>query len=276
MDIGITTRSYTGMTNAEAAAAMRSAGFTCTELCFSQTDSNIWRYNGRSDLSEMTDSRFSEIVATYREQGISVEALGVFTNLIEPDDSELEQNLLYYKRMMELAAREGIPTVPTECGFIPGQRGVNADCYESRFDRLKTSLTTLCRYAEEYDVTVSLECCVLDVVPSAKRAADLHDQIGSDRLKFLLDPANLIANSSEEDMFRYMGKHVAYFHGKDRCVNDTYGKLVGDGDIRWADFLKMYHQQCEGIPFILEYARAENAPMVYDRVQAYDRQAKGL
>ena len=96
MEIGITTRSYSGMTNAEAAKAMAQAGFTCTELCFSQTDSNIWRYNGRADLSEMTDSRFAEIVATYREQGISVEALGVFTNLLDPDDSELEQNLLYY------------------------------------------------------------------------------------------------------------------------------------------------------------------------------------
>ena len=43
---------------------------------------------------------------------------------------------------------------------------------------------------------------------------DFIEQIGSDRVKVLLDPANLIANSSEEDMFRYLKDHIFYFHGK--------------------------------------------------------------
>lgn len=276
MDIGITTRSFSDMTNAEAAAAMHDIGFTCTELCLSQTDSKFWVYNGRSDLSELSQDRFAEIVATYRQSGIEVPAFGVFTNLIEPDETERQENLNYYRRHMELAARNGIKILPTECGFIPHQRGVNSDCYESRFDLLKSSLTKLCEYAAEYDVYVALECCVLDVVPSAKRAADLHEQIGSDRLKFLLDPANLIANSSEEDMFYYMSENVAYFHGKDRKVNDTFGRCVGDGDISWTHFLSLYHQHNEGTPFILEYAKADNAKEIYDRVQAFDEVAKKL
>ena len=114
---------------------------------------------------------------------------------------------------------------------------------------------------------------MLDVVPSAKRAADLISQIGSDRLKVLLDPANLIANSSEEDMFHYLSPHVGYFHGKDRKVNDTYGRLVGDGEIDWVKFLKLYHQHNDGVPFILEYNNAENAQTTYDLVMQYDAQA---
>lgn len=276
MDIGITTRSFPDMTNAEAAARMREIGFTCTELCFVQSDSNYWVYNGRSDLADMSDARFAEIVATYREQGIEVPALGVFTNLIEPDETQLQANLDYYRRHMELAAKNNIPFLPTECGFIPGQRGINSDCYEERFDYFKNSLKKLCEYADEYDVHIALECCVLDVVPSAKRAADLHEQIGSDRLKFLLDPANLIANSSEEDMFYYMSENVAYFHGKDRKVNDRSGRLVGDGDISWTHFLSLYHQHNEGAPFILEYTRAHNAKEIYDRVQTFDEVARKL
>ena len=276
MDIGITTRSFSGMTNAETAAAMRDIGFTCTELCLSQSDSKFWVYNGRSDLSQLSDERFAEIVATYRESGIEVPVFGVFTNLIEPDDAERQANLDYYRRHMELAAKNGIKILPTECGFIPHQRGINSDCYEERFDLLKNSLTKLCEYAKEYDVYVALECCVIDVVPSAKRAADLHEQIGSDRLKFLLDPANLIANSSEEDMFYYMSENVAYFHGKDRKVNDVRGRVVGDGDISWTHFLSLYHQHNEGLPFILEYANPDNAKEIYDRVQAFDEVARKL
>ena len=276
LNLGITTRSFSGMTNAQAAQAMKDIGYACTELCLVQDDSKFWVYNGISDMTEMTDDRFAEIVATYRQTGIEVPALGVFTSLIEPDDGQLEKNLAYYRRHMELAAKNGIPFVPTECGFIPNSRGVLQHLYESRFDRVKQSLIRLCEYAEEYDVYIALECCVLDVVPSAKRAADLIEQVGSKRLKVLLDPANLIANSSEEDMFYYLSDHVAYFHGKDRKVNDVRGRVVGDGEILWSQFLALYHQHNDGVPFIVEYANPDNAAEIYRRVREYDALAQRM
>ena len=273
LNIGITTRSFPNMTNEEAAKRMQAIGFKCTELCFVQSDSPGWKYNGITDISEMSDGRFSEIVSTYRDNGIEVSALGVFTNLLEPDDALLAKNLENYRRMMELAAKNGIPYLPTECGFIPESRGVLVQYFESRFNRLKESLTKLCQYAAEYDVYVALESCVIDVVPSAKRASDLISQIGSDRLKVLLDPANLIANSSEEDMYFYLSDRIAYFHGKDRKVNDVKGRVVGDGEIDWVKFLKLYHEKNDGYPFILEYVNAENVCEIRDRVTEYDKKA---
>ena len=162
----------------------------------------------------------------------------------------------------------------TECGFTPKERGVNADRYESDFKRLADSFARLCEKGEKYGVDVVLEACVLDVVPSAKRAADLHRQIDSPRFKFLLDPANYIANSSEEDMFRYLCPNIAYFHGKDRKVNDTYGRVVGDGDIDWPLFLRLYHERCEGLPFILEYVNKDNFEDIMSRVRKYDETAR--
>jgi sugar phosphate isomerase/epimerase len=161
--------------------------------------------------------------------------------------------------------------VPTECGFIPGRRGIDADRYEEAFAILVDSLNMLAEKAEEYSVEIALEACVLDVVPSAKRAVDLLAQVGSERIKILLDPANLIANSSEEDMFRYLAPHIAYFHGKDRKLNDARGRLVGDGDIDWSLFLSLYHRYAEGTPFVLEYVNATNVCEIRDRVLAADR-----
>ena len=241
-------------------------GLMSTELCFSQTDSKFWVYNGRSDLSEMTDDRSRKIVETYKSRGIDVVALGVFTNLIDPDGAERAANLAYYDRMMQIAALNGIPCLPTECGFIAGRRGIDAARYEEAFEILLDSLKRLAEKAEHYDVYVALEACVLDVVPSAKRAADLLAQVGSERIRILLDPANLIANSSEEDMFRYLAQHIAYFHGKDRKLNDARGRLVGDGDIDWPLFLSLYHRHTEGTPFILEYVNATNVCDIRDRV----------
>jgi len=276
MRVGIVTRSFPEMTNQQAAVFMREKGFTSTELCLSQTDSKYWVYNGTSDISGLTDQRIKEIADIYRAEGILVHALGVFTNLIETDPVIRANNLAYFERHMQLARAAGIPVVSTECGFDPSSRGVRADLYESRYSLLLDSLRWLCERAEVYAVDLALEPCVIDVVPSAKRMADTICQVGSPRLKVLLDPANLIANSSERDMFDYLGDHIAYFHGKDRKINDAYGRNIGEGDIDWPLFLSLYHQTHEGVPFIIEYPRADNCAEILARVQAYDRQAISL
>ena len=87
MNLGLVTRSLPHLTNREAAAFLVEHGFGCTELCFSQTDSKYWVYNGRADLAELTDDRCRSIVATYRDRGVAVTALGCFTNLADPDEA---------------------------------------------------------------------------------------------------------------------------------------------------------------------------------------------
>ena len=85
MNLGLVTRSLPNLTNGDAAAFLADHGFKCTELCFSQTDSKAWTYNGRADLAAMTDARCRTIVDTYRDRGVAVAALGAFTNLLAPD-----------------------------------------------------------------------------------------------------------------------------------------------------------------------------------------------
>ena len=201
-------------------------------------------------------------------------SIGVFTNLMEPDERELQRNLDYFERLMHIASINHVPYVATECGFIPGRRGIQAETYEPAFQKLVENFKWLSAQAGKYDVHVALEPCVLDVVPSAKRTADFINQVGSDRIRVLLDPANLIANSSEEDMFRYLTPHIAYFHGKDRKVNDTYGRVIGEGDINWPLFLSLYHRYTEGVPFILEYVNIDNFREIRDRVLKADLSIK--
>ncbi|NLO83434.1 MAG: sugar phosphate isomerase/epimerase [Clostridiales bacterium] len=275
MDIGVVSRSFPELTNEEIADLLSKNGFKWTELCFFARDSKYWVYNGRSDISGLTDEESNRIVEAYRRKSVEVTSIGVFTNLLEPDDKELELNLKYFERHMEIASKNNVPYVATECGFIPGKRGVQADTYESAFQRLLESVKWLTAKAEEYDVYIALEPCVLDVIPSAKRMLDFIYQVGSPRLKVLLDPANLIANSSEEDMFKYLAQHIAYFHGKDRKVNDTYGRVVGDGDIDWPLFLRLYHEHTEGIPFILEYVNINNYLEIRNRVLKMDELSSG-
>ncbi len=276
MQVGIVTRSYGGLTNTETAERMARDGFTDTELCFVQSDSNYWCYNGTTDISGLSCERVAEIAQIYRNAGIRVASIGVFTCCVEHDEDKRMHNIEYFKRHIDYAAYCGIPAVATECGFDPDCRSLRAEFYETDFNLMKDTISRLAEYAEPRGVDIAIEACVLDVLPSAKRLRDFIDQVGSSHVKAMLDPANLIANSSEEDMFRYLAGHISYFHGKDRKVNDTYGRLVGDGEINWPLFLKLYHTYAEGLPFILEYANKDNAAMTRDRVLAYDAQAQSL
>lgn len=270
INVGVVSRSFPELTNQETAQLLQQNGFSVTELCFAAKDSRYWVYNGRSDLSSLTDEKAGEIIQCYRDHGIQIPVIGVFTNLIEPDDNELEKNIQYFERHMQIAASNQIPYVSTECGFIPGKRGLFVDTFESAFQRLLYSFKTLAEIAKKYQVSVVLEPSVIDIVPSAKRAHDFVNQTGQDNVKILLDPANLIANSSEKDMFDYLKDHIAYLHGKDRFVNDAKGRCVGDGEINWPLFLSYYHEYTEGKPFIMEYVNRSNFCEIRDRVLKYD------
>lgn len=270
--VGVVSRSFPNMTNEQTADFMKEHGFPTTELCLSATDSKYWVYNGTSDLTDLTDERFAAICDIYRSRGIEIVSLGVFTNTIEPDAEKRAANLEYFKRHIELAGKNGIPFVSTECGFDPDHRGVRTLCFESAVDTFKDSMKQLLEECDKWNVCIAFEPSVVDIIPSAKRARDIIEQIGHPRLRVLLDPANLIANSSEEDMFRYLQPHIAYFHGKDRMVNDVKGRVVGDGEIDWVKFITLYHEQTEGYPFILEYVNDENVCEIRDRCIEYDRQ----
>lgn len=136
MDIGVVSRSFPQLTNEQTAKLLAQNGFRWTELCFSQVDSKYWVYNGRADLTELTDEESMRIIETYKHHGITVTSIGIFTNLMEPDEIELQRNLDYFERMMQIASINNVPYVATECGFIPGRRGIQAETYEPAFRKL--------------------------------------------------------------------------------------------------------------------------------------------
>lgn len=274
LHLGVVTRSFSDWTAEECAVKMAQSGFACTELCFQFRDLDCWRYNGCADISALTPKTAADIVRKFRDNGIEVVSVGAFSNLMEPDADALESNFRYFERCIEIAEDNGIPMIATENGFVPGKRGIQADTYERDFTEFRNRMTRLADLAAAHGIAVAFEPCVLDLTPSAKRTRDFLLQTGRDNLRILLDPANLIATSDESDMFRYLAPYVAYFHGKDRHVNDTYGCNLGDGDIDWVEFFRLYHQYTDGIPFILEYVNSKNCDEIRDRARQFDRQAQ--
>ena len=73
-----------------------SPGIRVVQLFLSQSDSRYWQYNGRSDVSDMTADRCKAIADAFRSAGVSIHSIGVYTNLIHPDEAERAANLGYF------------------------------------------------------------------------------------------------------------------------------------------------------------------------------------
>ena len=280
MKYGVVSRSYPKKTVAEAAEYMAELGYNCTELCMTHPDFGGWAYNGISALDEnkINRKKVKEKADIFRERGIEVTTFGVFTNLLSPDDEFRQKCIESFIRCMDYAEYAGIKNLSTELGFRSEYRGITTAAYESDFQRLKESFITLGTEAQVRGLNICIEACVIDVIPSAKRLRDFISQIetesGLTNIKALLDVANFIANSDEDDVFKYLAPHIVYFHGKDRNVNDCYGKNLGDGDIDWVKFFMNYFQITPEAPFILEYVNEETTPIVNERVVKFVTQAR--
>ena len=280
MKYGIVSRSYGNMTVEEAAKFMAANGYNCTELCMAHPDFGGWVYNGISQLEEnkITKELVKEKADIMRAHGIEVTSFGIFTNLLSPDDKLRQDCLDMFVKCMDFAQYAGIKNLATELGFRNEYRGIITENYEKDFNVLKESFIFLGKEAKERGLTICIEACVIDVIPSAKRLRDFIEQIeaesGLTNIKVLLDMANFIANSDEDDVFKYLTPHIVYFHGKDRKVNDCFGRMLGDGEIDWVKFFMNYFRITPDIPFILEYTNAETTELTNERVQKYVAQAK--
>ena len=275
MNIGAVSRSYPNMGVEEAAVFMAERGFNCTELCMTHPDFGGWAYNGISALDEngITKELTKEKADVMRGHGVEVTAFGVFTNLLDPDDEYRNKCIGSFIRCMDFAAYAGIENVSTELGFRPGKRGITTDVYEADFQRLIDSFIILGNAAKERGITVCVEACVIDVIPSAKRLRDfivqINEKSGLTNIKALLDMANFVANSDEDDVFKYLAPYTVYFHGKGRKVNDVAGRLIGDGEIDWVKFFKNYFEITPDAPFILEYVNKDTTDTAIERVKRY-------
>ena len=278
MKFGIVSRSYMQKTIPEAAKFMASRGYNCTELCMGHPDFGKWTYNKVPALDGVTKELTKEKAGIFGDHGIEVTSFGIFTNLLSPDDEFRNECINAFVRCMDFAAYAGIKNLSTELGFRQDTRGISTDVYESDFQRLIESFICIGNAANERNLNICIEACVIDVIPSAKRLRDFILQIyqvsGLTNIKVLLDMANFIANSDEDDVFKYLTPYIAYFHGKDRKVNDCYGRILGDGDIDWVKFFMNYYVLTPDLPFILEYTKEENTDLTNERVEGLTKQAK--
>jgi sugar phosphate isomerase/epimerase len=274
--LGMATTEFRKHTNSGLAKELSEAGIRTIQLFLTQTDSNYWRYNGRSDLAGLTPGRSAEIAGVYRSAGISIHSIGVYTNLIHPDEAERRANLAYFEAMMKMGSHMGVRTFITEAGHYRPEGPEPPVPYHWQEEVWRKMVTTgkeLARMAGANDATVLLEPYFQGFLATAKRTRMFLEEVGSPRIRALLDPANLLEANDLEEMFHQLQPYIGCFHAKDRKLHVTRGVAAGAGDLDYRKFVTLAAERKPGVPLMLEYVGAENYRQALTHLRRVIREA---
>lgn len=259
--IGISTLGFGELTNQQLAKQLTANGIHVVQLFLNQTDSRYWKYNGRSDLSDLTAKRCKTIAATYRDAGIQIQGLGVYTNLIHPDPAERKANLAYFEAMMEVGRNMGVNVFITEAGHYHGEgpAPVVPYCFqEPVWYQMVDTGKQLAHIAAQYDATVLFEAFYRGFLASAKRTRMFIEAIGSPHIRALLDPANLLEINDLDEMFGQLTPWIDCLHAKDRKLHVDRGVPAGQGDLDYLKFVALAAKKTPKAPLILEYVGSKD------------------
>lgn len=268
--LGLATNGFNDLTNDEMAQLAADAKLQCVQLFFTQKDSNYWKYNQPVDLSAVNEAECRRIAHAYRSRGLEIQALGVYANLIEPDEAARERNLQYFAEMLRIARAMGVGMLLTECGsiLVPGKgRDLSASLDERAWPRLLDMVRRLIPLAEEHEATIAVEPYFQDLLGSATAVRYFLEEIDHPRVRALLDPANLLPHNTLDEMFDALAPHIVALHAKDRKLHVTKGVAAGEGDLDYRRYLALARERCPDVPLVLEYVN----PRTYQAALAHVR-----
>jgi sugar phosphate isomerase/epimerase len=257
LTIGLATFGFTDLTNAELATELASAGLHTIQLFLSQKDSAFWRYNSRNDVSSLTPERCQAIAGIYRDAGIRIHSIGVYTNLIHPDAAERQANLAYFKAMFEVGRHMGVHTFITEAGHYQHptapEPAVPHHFQDALWPQTIATLRELAKLADDANATVLFEPFYRGFLASAKRTRLLLEEVNSPHIRALLDPANLIEINDLEEMFQQLSPWIDCLHAKDRKLHIEAGVAAGAGSLDYPKLVTLAARHTPKAPLILEY-----------------------
>ncbi len=202
---------------------------------------------GLASMPDTVDSKtLGQISRTCRERGVHIAAISGTFNMIHPDLAERQAGLRRLEVLASAAASIGIPLISLCTGTRDRDnmwRHHPDNSSPAAWNDLYASMHRAVEIAEAHDVRFGIEPEPGNVVSDAAKARRLLDDVVSDRLGIILDPANILEGVSPalieerlDEAFALLGDRILSVHGKDR---DLAGNVVpaGRGIVHWNWFL---------------------------------------
>lgn len=183
-----------------------------------------------------------------RELGMSAVS-GTF-NMAHPDERSRKDGLRRL-RVLASVAKEMGTSVITLCTGTRDRENMWRSHPDNRsaeaWKDMKYTVSQAMRIAEEFDVTMAIEPERSNIVNNARMAKRLLDEIGSPRLRIVMDAANLYEcdqtapmNEIMDEAFELLGGSIVIAHAKD-ISSDSASDFVaaGKGKLDYVRYIKL-------------------------------------
>jgi sugar phosphate isomerase/epimerase len=255
MRLGIFAKTFARPTVGEVLGAVRAHGLDCVQFNMACA--------GLPSMPERIDGALCERVRAAADQrGITLAAVSGTFNMIHPDPAKRRAGLDRLRVLAGACHRLGVPVVTLCTGTRDPddmwRRHPDNDSAAAWRDLL-ASMRVAVKIAEVAGLTLAFEPEVANVVDTARKGRRLLDEIGSSRLKVVMDGANLfragdLARMGDvlDEAFALLGPDIALAHAKDLMHDGEAGHAAaGTGRLDYARYLRLLRSVGHDGPLIL-------------------------
>jgi sugar phosphate isomerase/epimerase len=265
MKLGIFTTVFERKTLEAKLDAVRDAGFGCVQFHMHCADAPPLP-------DEISDALCDHIRIAHESRGITIGAVSGTFNMIHPDQTEREVGLRRLEVLAQSCKRMGAPIITlcsgtrnTEWMWRPHPDNGTPEAWRD----LLASMSRAAEIGEKHNVILAFEPEVANVVDSAKKARKLIDEVGSPKLKVVMDGANIYHKGDLAHMhamlneaFDLLGPDIVHAHAKDLDHDGEAGKLAaGTGVLDYDHYIGLLKQVRFDGPIVLHGLKEDQVAM---------------
>ncbi|HEV2529032.1 MAG TPA: sugar phosphate isomerase/epimerase [Thermomicrobiales bacterium] len=192
-----------------------------------------------------------QVGAAARERGVTIDALSGTFNMAHPDASRRADDLARFAVVAAAAPAMGagvitLCTGTRDTGSMWREHPDNAS--PAAWADFRQTLDGALTIANQYDLTLAVECEPANVIRDAVAGRRLLDEVASDRLAIVMDPANILAGDLTRDpvehldaAFDLLGDRIVASHAKDIDVAGRFCP-AGRGIVPWRHYVSLLRE----------------------------------
>lgn len=214
-------------------ADIRALGFECVQFAFSSVTEADFIPTGQLELpGTIARETLSAVARASEKYGLPVGVINATFNMAHPDPAVREEGLVRLAVHLDAAKALGCPILSLCTGsrnpdhlWRPSPDNGTPEAWDAMFGTVRRAV----ELAERAGVTLAVESEASNVIDTPQKARRLMDEIGSARLRMILDAANLFhrgearaenARRTLDEAFAAYGHDIAAAHGKDIRAGD--------------------------------------------------------
>jgi len=214
-----------------------------------------------------SDEETERVGASFADRGISIYEVAAYTSLIHEDAETRRDNIDRVKRKIEQASIVGARCVATVGGSAAGWAPHPATRSEASWQLLLDATREILDMTPDH-VTFCLEPWPPTVLPDLESLTRVIQEVGSERLGILYDPANLMTPETYfttgeliHEAFERLGDRFIAVHCKDISwlmdgMQTGLGETVpGRGVLDYDTFLNRVASAATELPLIIEHLK---------------------